>query len=713
MALGHELSWHDQFTTPFLVWIRPCFCHALPETVAIVAAVTLKLSAPEALLLPTLVRLAWLLAELGHGAAHTLVRALVDGDASLIRPTDLLENRRFGPMVAALRPFASLPLLPGARDGQARLATGDATPWKVRLKAAAPLALHAAVVVMAAWALQAMGMALNHSGGVLRWAAAPLGSLLLANLWLMLLSRSDWQMLAAGQGRWLYCGNFGLLAASDHPLRGDLISDRTIGIFQRMGQETELRGAQAGGGLVMALDQGGDTGFVGTKIVNAKRGDLTPALESAFRQGRRRARRRGWQRHPAGLMACWHYRFGTSGPPAVRETHWQEWSPARRARIWQRRADGLWHWQWQTVHHRITHNGDFEAYDAFGTSIAVGSQLGPWLEEALQQPAPAVVDSARIAAMMDLLICRGDWYAAVRWGYLNSVAPYPATPNTAALAQWASWFEEAFAAYCQDDDHTMAAALVERLLPKLRGDGPLLDQPVHLLQTWIEASLTSFLENDPATATRQFMDHARGSFGLVVISTTWPDRLVLCSLGQPLTVGLHPREGLAIYASEPAAVDAVLSNEPGSWRCDLDDNAGEIAILSHNIFDCFSLSLNRSLTPEEQQARALCYGTSTRLQVPLSPRRRRRESPDPVEADIASIPSLLAAIHDDWSNPGSANRQSAEVLAQLFIAKAANLAAKEKLLRSTGLDESLSRSSHVDLLITGVENSLWLGEQFG
>ncbi|MFN9532018.1 MAG: hypothetical protein ACK575_11340 [Cyanobacteriota bacterium] len=34
------------------------------------------------------------------------------------------------------------------------------------------------------------------------------------------------------------------------------------------------------------------------------------------------------------------------------------------------------------------------------------------------------------------------------------------------------------------------------------------------------------------------------------------------------------------------------------------------------------------------------------------------------------------------------------------------------MLRQAGLDDSLARSNHVDLLITGVENSLWLGEQF-
>jgi hypothetical protein len=78
------------------------------------------------------------------------------------------------------------------------------------------------------------------------------------------------------------------------------------------------------------------------------------------------------------------------------------------------------------VHHRITHNGDFEAFAGFGELVDVGGSLGPWLEKALHQRAPAVVDSARIAGMVDLLICQGDWFAAVRWASLRALSRFPA-----------------------------------------------------------------------------------------------------------------------------------------------------------------------------------------------------------------------------------------------------------------------------------------------
>ena len=80
--------------------------------------------------------------------------------------------------------------------------------------------------------------------------------------------------------------------------------------------------------------------------------------------------------------------------------------------------------------------------------------------------------------------------------------------------------------------------------------------------------------------------------------------------------------------------------------------------------------------------------------------------------DLRSIPGLLAAIRNDWIDPGSANRQSADHLAQFLIAKAAHLAQKQAVLSGIRLDPTLAKSRHVDLLITGVETSLWLGEQF-
>lgn len=511
------------------------------------------------------------------------------------------------------------------------------------------------------------------------------------------------------------CGNFGLIIDNDIPGLGELLSSRAIQIFELMGRETELRGAQAGGGLVMALDRQGDNGFVGQKIVNAKRGDLTPSLEDAFRVQRRRARRHGWKPQPVGLMACWHYRFGTSGPPAVRETHWQEWTPGRHAWLWRRDGAGRWRRHWRRVHHRITHNGDFEAFAGFGRQADVGTSLASWLEAALEQPAPAVVDSSRIAGMMDLMICQGDWFAAVRWAFLHTLAPFPHTPDARDLERWTARFEAAFSDLLPLEPRLedLTELMSRRLLSSLQSEPGLQALGEEGLRRWLAVAIEVFLHNDPVTAVRQFMEGARGSFGLVVVSTTWPERLVVSSLGQPITIGMDPNAGMALYASEPAAVDAVLKGTQGAWRLDLDENAGEVAVLSSRTLTITSLSLDRELHPEELKPRRQPYGATGRSPSPPYLLRLPTTPADPVAADIAEIPDLLATIHDDWSNPGSRNRQSADALAQLLIAKAANLSDKAKVLKGAGLDDGLAKSRHVDLLITGVENSLWLGQQFG
>lgn len=694
-------------------WREALLLHALPETIALVQVAICRSSPFKVIVISCLLRLAWVTAEIIHGSGHTLARAVVDRCPKVLTLENLLEHRSLAQMTRALVPFAAIG--PGG-DGQgplplAWLHVGDQQPWKVRLKASGGPLLQGFAIGLAS-------MAFLHDRQVGSSNALEpdlLISLIVGNGALLLASRSDWQAICDGQGSLLFCGNFGLLAAPKLTDQQELLSPQAIDIFERMGRETELRGAQAGGGLVMTVDQQGGNAFVGHKIVNAKRGDLTPSLETGFRHRRRLARRGGWRPHPAGLMACWHYRFGTSGPPAVRETHWLEWTPARRRRLWRLTAQQQWQQTWQTVHHRITHNGDFEAFACFGATIDVASSLGSWLEKALEQPSPAVVDSARIAGLMDLMICQGDWFAAVRWSFLCTLADYPNTPSQVAIEHWTVHFEEAFmnqvANRCHRQWKSSNDELAEDILTRLWPDPLLTLKGEEALRRWVVLAIDCFLHNDPCQAVKQFMAQARGSFGLVVVSTTWPDQLVLSSLGQPITVGVDPECKMTMYASESAAVDAILASQDQAWRIDLDENAGEVAVLSSSSLSIYSLTLGWELSSDELRRRTYLYTSKQRRQA-YAYRPTRASSPDPVAVDIADIPALLASIRDDWSNPGSSNRQSAEELAQLLIAKAANLTVKAKVLREAGLDDSLAKSNHVDLLITGVENSLWLGEQF-
>ena len=349
-----------------------------PEALALLKAAVVASSPIEALLFALLfallLRFAWVMAELIHGVGHTVARALVDQTPGVLRLENVLEHRSPRQLARRLLPFGGWPAMEAPEAPIAWLAVGHPQPWKVRIKAATPLLLHLILLAAACHGLHG----LSGAGSAEFWRLNLLLAAAVSHLGLLLASRTDLLALVHGQAAHLYCGNFGVLAERHAANGSELLSEQAIRIFHQMGRDTELRGAQAGGGLVMALDREGDHGFVGHKMVNAKRGDLTPSLETAFCQQRRRARRSGWTPPPTGLMACWHYRFGTSGPPAVAETHWQEWTPGRHCRLWHLDDDGRWSHQWRRVHHRITHNGDFEAFAGFGELVDVGRSLGPW-----------------------------------------------------------------------------------------------------------------------------------------------------------------------------------------------------------------------------------------------------------------------------------------------------------------------------------------------
>lgn len=655
------------------------------------------------------IRLIWSSAELLHGTGHTLVRVLVDGDASALRWANLLEHRSAAELLSRLLPLAPIGLADGSVLPLAWLESGASAPWRVRLKAAGGLLFNLlAIAALIGPLADAMPPAFAAT------AIAANGALLLA-------SGSDWSAMLSGRASRFYCGNFGLISGPVPCTPGELLNPWVIDRLRTMGLQTEIRGAQAAGALLLVGDSQGAPTFVGHKLVNAKRGHLTTALEAGFSRRLRQAARIGCRTLPTGLLAACHYRFGTSSPPALIETHWHGWCPAQRRLLWRRTA-GRWSSAWRTVEHRITHNGDFERYKR-ATAELEFSEVGHWLERVLHQGHAAVGDSPKIAGLMDLLITQGDWYASVRLA-AQQVFPHDgAAPSLSELERWTASFEAGFRALLAeqpwtalDPDDPTVHRLADLILRWLADDVLLRHHGPELLRRWVDASIEAFLRNDPCRAVIEFMELARGSFGLVVVSSTWPDQLVLASLGQPITVGFDPAAPLALYASEPAAVDAVLAGVRGAYRIDLDQNAGEVAVLSCADLFLHSLSLGRQVPERERLERRHFYGpvsTDTTVNRHLSRGRRALGCrPDPVGDDLRSIPGLLAAIRNDWIDPSSANRQSADHLAQFLITKAVHLAQKQAVLTEMGLDPTLAKSRHVDLLITGVENSLWLGEQF-
>lgn len=676
-------------------------------------------------------RVLWNSALLIHGFGHCLIRVLVDQNPAAFTLASILENRTLAEVVRSCMPLQRI-VLP-SHDSQylPRIAVGDRTPWKVRSKAMGGVLFNGLAVGWANLYSESLFPLLSGYPQSL-WAnvlGLTISVFAIANVIILVCSISDAVAIVSGRADYFYCGNFGLIAQKTDPQLEGLIPQRWLELFKTMGCETEVRGEQAGGGMTIAQDWSGRSYFVGDKIVNAKRSNLTQSLEKVFHGTRDRAWRAGYRPRYNTIMGVWHYRFGTSGPPSVLETHWHEWSPDRLEKVWQI-ENGQYTSKLQNVNHRITHNGDFDAWHLFG-QLTDYRTLGLWLERVLQVPNKTVGDSPKIAGMMDLLITQGMWLPSVRLAYqlmiassvtdafggakLTKDAPHTA-PTRDQLERWARLCEAAFVEHLNHlpsaKELTTAHSLYQLqqlMIHHLQQDNQLasIDQCKFCL--FVQATLEGFLHNDLYRATQFFMLRARGSFGLVTVSTLTPDKLVLSSLGQPITIGVDPQQKYSIYASEPSAVDAVLLHNPETYRLDLNQNAGEIAVLSPTHLNIFSMTEKRELQENEIIARRFPYRQSPDLQrIPKMTTPRM----DPIEKDLLDIPFILQTIRETWVDPTSWNRQSAEYLLNLLIPKARYLAEKQDKLRFLELDPVLAESRHTDILITGVENSLWLGERF-
>ena len=661
-----------------------------------------------------------------HGLGHTIAIAAIDRDWSVVRVSNVLEHRTLQQVLQSLLPGNDL-FAPIRGKEKLWLAVGDRTPWRIRAKAIGGIAGNIIAISLVVngfdwsnWLSEDFSFAFAKGLLATIWISA--------NLAIAASSLTDILALFTGVARYFYCGNFGFICQRTEDDAEILLPERMVNMYYQMGRETEIRGEQAGGGLVVASDFNEQIVFVGKKVVNRKRDNLTDSLEKAFLAERNRAKSRikPLERTVTGV---WHYRFGTSGPPAVSETHWHEWMGARQEKVWQF-EEGQWVCRTTNINHRITHNGDFDSWHLYGKEIP-NTELCLWLERVLQTPNNRQGDSPQIAGMMDFLIAKGMWYASVRLGYYLAIsesieavfdgqAPHrdapDTTPSEAQLRAWANLFEQTFLLYRRllaapnsPSWNQYLCRLEHDLLQAIAKNETMSQWDWQKRVNFVRTAIHAFFHNDPYLAVKTFISGAEGSFGLVVVSTLDKEQLILSAQGQPISIGFNWQEGYAIYASEPAAVDAVLLNLPESYRLDLDQKAGEIARISANEITVYSLSNKRELTPSELRERWISMTNHPYLPHVKYP---KNDTEDPVDTDNREIPAILEEIKLNWQNPHSLNCQTAEYIVQLICEKAQQFEQKRQQMMRAGLTEMPRQLPTVDMLIIGVENSLWLGERF-
>ena len=677
------------------------------------------------LLITIALRTIWNSAIVIHGLGHSIAIAASDRQFSTLKIDNILEHRSSETILKSLLPFQAI-FIPGLNLGDSPwLAVGNSTPKLIRVKALGGIGLNL---------LAAASVFLISNDDFLIVSVHNLSlsiffkAFVWANLAIAISSYSDFVALFTGVAEYLYCGNFGFICQRLKDDETVLLPERMLNMYYQMGRETEIRGEQAGGGLVIAEDRQQQTVFVGKKVVNKKRENLTKSLEAAFAIERKKQAARVTPLEHS-VTGVWHYRFGTSGPPAVAETHWHEWSGDRQAKIWQFN-ETEWTCQQTNLNHRITHNGDFDSWQLYGREVA-NKDLGLWLERVLKVNNYTQGDSPKIAGMMDLLITKGIWHASVRLAYHLAISesvessfagdrPSRQAPDTSLpeedLNRWVKLFEQTFLLYRRLLGAPNSPAFNQYLCRLEHDILQAIHQDRYISQwTWqkrvnfVRTAIHAFFYNDPYLAVKTFMAGADGSFGLVVVSTLEPERLAISAQGQPISIGFNWQDVYMVYASEPAAVDSVLLNLPESYRLDLDQKGGEVALVSADEIKIYSLGDNRDITPTELRQRWISMNDHPYLPHVKYP---QNNAVDPVEQDNREIPAILEEIRAVWQNPNSINCQTADYLVELLCIKAEKFERKRQKMMRAGLSELTRKLPIVDLLIIGVENSLWLGERF-
>jgi hypothetical protein len=546
---------------------------------------------------------------------------------------------------------------------------------------------------------------------------------------------------------------------------------------------------------------------VRTRVVKSKRGDLSKLLRSKIEQGSIvpfvRAVSEKVLANRVKFYAG-HTRFATTSKATFDGTHPHQWSKPQNLRVYnmdelvstddversmgrsmmglssnilrRSRSSAKRHIASPSktrVENFITHNGDFEFYELNGTSCEFEA-IQKWLEIATETKMPSGVDSAAIAGMVDIIRSKGCFALSVRYVICLGFPTSKIQENVDEihLPSWQVYdklgrvFEDTLREYQNEfpfpldgisQDPAKREGLARKASVKLTSTEcrPLLESiSRHVgneelgagVYNFAVACVNAFFDNDLLQTVKIFLAHAKGSFGLCVMSSLDSHRQIcLAARGQTISIAFYPQKHIILYGSEQAAVKAGMGVEfPGMnstcaldrshlnvetdvLRLDLDDLGGEICLIDwgskkyktpaisppnrcikakavmNNEAHLYLIQESMNLSQPEMLYHRMTKLTKNRLITPL-----KDDCDDPILQDIRDIPMICGAIQDDWLNIGdgstmfSLNRLTAWNLGRCI---------KERLDKYVS-GELTTCANKVDILLTGCEVSLWLAEQF-
>jgi hypothetical protein len=598
-------------------------------------------------------------------------------------------------------------------------------------------------------------------------------------------------MKSAGATSIFFCGNFGIILLNSNWMTVDG-GKAALNVLEKMVNVTMMRGAQSGGVVTFVpLEKGkGDSApilkGIRSRVVNSKRTDLSKLVRHKIEKdacssvtGKLVGSSSNTHYYARGFFG--HTRFATSSKSSFEGTHPHQWTPSRPRRIVvQKKTSNTSKKQFEVasipVENYITHNGDLDFFQVNGKTNDLET-VQKWLELATESKMPATVDSAAIAGLVDLLRTKGCFGLSARYvvsfGLSTSemdASPVNPLPTYKEYERIGLFFEDTLEAFLENYGCTMddvestpklRLGLTRRVMKKLSDEyreasskfenvdtsAPKTDQyykqPYYALsqfideekgaslEVFVKKTIDAFFDNDLLNATKIFLENAKGSFGLAVLSTLdGHQQVCIAARGQPMSVAFYPKKGLICYGSEQAAVKAGMNFEtPGgnlltketdeTERLDLDDLGGEICLVDWSQDGGAAVSYpNRHLAVHELMGgsvQIVLLRQSKLLRVPdmhLGKRMTRLEGnalvkplpeqPDDfILSDIQDIPRICHQIQKDWEDVNM-NRLTMWSLVQCIITRMQSI-----------VNGSVHRNpGTIDILLTGCEVSLWLAEQF-
>lgn len=274
----------------------------------------------------------------------------------------------------------------------------------------------------------------------------------------------------------------------------------------------------------------------------------------------------------------------------------------------------------------------------------------------------------------------------------------------------------------------------------------------NIILDFCRAASKAFFYHDTTHCVREFFHRAEGTFAISVTTSLEPNNVVLAAKGQPLSVAFDMRRPMAIWASEPRSLamrwpDAkeLASHWAATLRFDLKDASGEAIALrllpAEDAAQLVASSKDWIQPPEdpgaEPTAMQFCMRSyplgdmksealtrssfcdrAVRLMgpapIPFTPKKKEslqdyleskeqgKARLDPIASDLQDVPQVLEQVETAWRNKNSLNSQAGQQFTGFL----------SDLVRMRSSNDGATTSSSIDVLVLGIENSLWLGQQF-